>query len=214
MFHESLLKESVLLKEERQNKTVAKAETESLKLVRSAVTDKQVPSTSADIGKERTIETDCNIPATTIAKLTADELRNYQNNDPDIGPIIQAKVSGVKPTSKEMVTRSPACRHYWVIWDTLDLRDDILYKRFMKRDGTGDHMQLLVPSALKRDVLCQMHDSVVSGQLGCKKTKQKILQKFYWYSLKEDVNGHIRKCNVCQAEKKIAKTPRASLGYF
>ena len=212
MFHESMLKEPVLLKVEGQNKTVAKADIVSLKQVRSVVTDNQVPSTSADIGKERTTETDCNIPATTIAKLTADELRKYQNNDPDIGPIIQAKVSGVKPTSREMVTRSPACRHYWVIWDTLELRDDILYKRFMKRDGTGDHMQLLVPSALKRDVLCQMHDSLVSGHLGCKKTKQKILQKFYWYSLKEDVNGHIRKCDVCQADKKPAKTPRASLG--
>ena len=77
MFHESLLKESVLLKDEEQNKTVAKAEIVSLKQVRSVVTDTQVPSTSADIGKERTTETDCNIPATTIAKLTAGELRNY-----------------------------------------------------------------------------------------------------------------------------------------
>ena len=212
MFHESLLKESVLLKDEGQNKTVAKTEIVRIKQVRSVVTDKQVPSTSADIGKERTTETDCNIPATTIAKLTADELRNCQNNDPDIGPIIQAKVSGVKPTSKEMVTRSPACRHYWVIWGTLEIRDDKLYKKFLKTDGIGDHMQLLVPSALKRDVLCQMHDSLVSGHLGCKKTNQKILQKFYWYSLKEDVNGHIRKCDVCQADKKPAKTPRASLG--
>ena len=214
MFHESLFKESVLLKDERQNKTVAKAEIVSLKQVRSVVTDKEVPSTSADIGKERTTETDCNIPSTTIAKLTADELRNYQNNDPDIGPIIQAKVSWVKPTSKDMVTRSPAWRHYWVIWDTLELRDDILYKRFMKRDGTDDHMQLLVPSALKRGVLCQMHDYLLSGHLGCNKTKQKILQKFYWYSLKEDVNGHIRKCDVCQADKKPAKTPRVSLSSF
>ena len=69
-----------------------------------------------------------------------------------------------------------------------------------------------MPSALKRDVLCQMHDSLVSGHLGYKKTKQKILQKFYWCSLKEDVSGHIRKCDVCQADKKPAKTPRASLG--
>ena len=123
VFHESLLKESVLLKDEGQNKTVAKAE-----IVRSIVTDTQVPSTSADIGKERTTKTHCNIPATTVAKMTEDELRNYQNNDPDIGPIIQAKVFGGKPTSKKMVTRGPACRHYWVIWGTLELRDDILYK--------------------------------------------------------------------------------------
>ena len=40
MFHESLLKESVLLKDEGQNTTVAKAEIVSLKQVRSVVTDK------------------------------------------------------------------------------------------------------------------------------------------------------------------------------
>ncbi|MCG7869970.1 MAG: reverse transcriptase, partial [Candidatus Thiodiazotropha taylori] len=128
MLHESLLKESVVLKGEEESKTVTKADTVSLKQVRSVVPDTQIPSTSADTGKKSTTETDCNIPVTTIAKLTADEIRNYQNNDPDIGPIIQAKVSGFKPTSKEMVTRSPACRHYWVIWDMLEARDDILYK--------------------------------------------------------------------------------------
>ena len=48
-----------------------------------------------------------------------------------------------------------------------------------------------------------MHDLVISGHLGCKKTKAKILQKFYWYGLREDVAMHIRKCGV---------KPRAPMG--
>ena len=67
---------------------------------------------------------------------------------------------------------------------------------------------------MKPEILFQMHDSVISGYLGCKKTKAKVLQKFYWYGLREDVALHIRKCDVCAADKKkkTMKTPRAPLG--
>ena len=103
MLHESLLKDSVLLKDEGQSRsftTTGKVSHEQVSVVQDGV-----PCTSIDTGKRRATETNCSIPATTIAKLMAVEIRNYQNDDPDIGPIIQAKVSGLK-------TRSPACRHY------------------------------------------------------------------------------------------------------
>ena len=92
------------------------------------------------------------------------------------------------------------------------LLNGILYKKFLKRDGTGEYLQLLVPLALKKDILCQMHNSLLAGHLGRKKTKQKTLQRYYWYNLKEDVNLHIHKCDVCGADKKPNKVPRAALG--
>ena len=149
---------------------------------------------------------------TTVANLSAAEVSKYQKDDPDIGPILEAKLSGKKPTSQEMATKSPTCRHYWIIWDSLEVRDGILYKMFLKRGGTGSHTQLVVPLRLRIQVLHQAHDSLLSGHLGCKKAKQKILQKFYWYALKEDVNLYICKCDTCQADKKPIKVPRASLG--
>ena len=57
-----------------------------------------------------------------------------------------------------------------------------------------------------------MHDSLVSGHFGCKKTKEKIRQRFYWYSLKDDVALYLQKCDTCAADKKPAKIPRALLG--
>ena len=110
-----------------------------------------------------------------------------------------------------MITKSPACRHYWIIWDVLVLRDGILLKNFFKKDGTGDYLQFLVPRAMKTNILFQMHNSLLSGHLGCEKTREKILQRFYWYELKQDVNLYIRKCDTCAADKKPVKTPRAPL---
>ena len=57
-----------------------------------------------------------------------------------------------------------------------------------------------------------MHDSLVSGHLGCKKTKEKICQRFYWFSLKDDVALYMQKSDTCAADKKAAKIPQAPLG--
>ena len=65
---------------------------------------------------------------------------------------------------------------------------------------------------MRKEILYQMHDSLISGHLRCKKTKQKILQRFYWYSLKDDVNLYIQICDTCAADKKPVKTPRAPMG--
>ena len=65
---------------------------------------------------------------------------------------------------------------------------------------------------MKKNILFQLHDSLISGHLSCKKTKSKTLQSFYWYELKEDIALHIRKCDTCASDKKPIVTPRAPLG--
>ena len=143
---------------------------------------------------------------------SVEELRKLQREDPDIGPIVEAKLEGKRPSSQDMVTHSPATRHYWIIWDSLILQDGVLVKKYLKQDGTGEYLQFLVPRSIRKEILYQMHDSLISGHLGCKKTKQKILQRFYWYSLKDDVNLYIQRCDTCAADKRPVKTPRAPMG--
>ena len=143
---------------------------------------------------------------------TTPELQTLQLDDPDIGPILQAKLTDEKPGSKEMVCKSPACRHYWILWDLLTVHQGLLFKKFLKKDGTGEYQQFVVPRVLKKDILFQMHDSVISGHLGCKKTKEKTIQRFYWYSLKEDIALYIQKCDICESNKKPMVVPRAPLG--
>ena len=43
------------------------------------------------------------------------------------------------------------------------------------------------------------------------KDKEKTLQRFYWYALKDDIYLHIRKCDICAKDKKPVKPPKAPL---
>ena len=143
---------------------------------------------------------------------SAPELAKLQEEDTDISPILRGKLVDIKPSSQEMAVRSPAARHYWILWDSLVLQDGLLCKRYTKKDGTGQYLQFVVPSTMKKEVLYQMHDSMVSGHMGTKKTKEKILQRFYWYALKEDVGLYVQRCDTCAADKKPQKIPRAPMG--
>ena len=140
------------------------------------------------------------------------DLNRLQDADEDIGPILRAKLANDRPAGRALVTMSPGCRHYWILWDSLVIQDGLLFKKFVKKDGSGEYLQFIVPKAMKQEVLYQMHNSILSGHLGSKKTKEKTLQRFYWFALKEDINLHIRKCDICAADKKPVKTPRAPMG--
>ena len=80
---------------------------------------------------------------------STEELRQLQKEEPDIGPIISAKLSGNRPSSKEMVTCSPATKHYWILWDSLVIQHGILLKKFLKRDSSAEYLQFIVPGSSK-----------------------------------------------------------------
>ena len=64
---------------------------------------------------------------------------------------------------------------------------------------------------MRDDILYQMHNIIISGHLGRKKTKEKLLQRYYWYGARDDVNRWVRTCDVCAVNKKPTSRPRAPL---
>lgn len=141
-----------------------------------------------------------------------EQLRRKQLEDSDIGPVMRWKESGVRPFGLEVSGCSPATRLYWHYWDSLEAHDGLLYKTYVRRDGTGKHLQLLVPKKLRNEVLYQMHNTILSGHLGQKKTREKTLQRFFWYGIREDVNLWVLRCDICSSVKTPSRTPRAPMG--
>ncbi|CAG2200977.1 unnamed protein product [Mytilus edulis] len=65
---------------------------------------------------------------------------------------------------------------------------------------------------MKKEVLNNMHNSILSGHLGKNKTKEKLAQRYYWYEMKEDIQIWISQCDICGANKPPKKLLRAPLG--
>lgn len=145
---------------------------------------------------------------------SAKEIATLQEKDPDIKPIMSALLSSQKPSSEQVTTYSPATRHYLVMWDNLHVERGVVYKVFQKQNGCGQFRQLVVPRSLKEEVMRQMHDTVMAGHLGVKKTKEKLKQRYYWFNMSEDIGLYIKGCDTCAADKKPQKKPRAPLGHL
>ncbi|MEW8561290.1 MAG: reverse transcriptase domain-containing protein, partial [Candidatus Thiodiazotropha sp.] len=73
------------------------------------------------------------------------KIKALQESDPDLTVIVNGLRLGQKPSHSDVVGLSPACRYYWSIWDSLTLRDGCLHRHFYRKDGTGSHLQFIVP---------------------------------------------------------------------
>ena len=135
-----------------------------------------------------------------------------QQSDNNIKFIVDAIKRGSRPCHSEVVAMNPVIRHYWSIWASLELHDECLYKRFYPRNGMDFFLQLIVPDNLKGQILYQMHNNILSDHLGEKKTREKTLQRFYWYGMRDDIKQWVKTCLECQVNKKPQKLPRAPLG--
>jgi len=140
------------------------------------------------------------------------DLLRLQNEDPHLAQVTEWLRSGNRPPAKEMYSASPELRHYWNLWGTLELCDGLLFRHFHKRDGSFSHLQLLVPTSLRQEILSQFHDNVFSGHLGAKKTSARIFQKYYWYEFRDDVKIWVSQCDLCAVNKPVCKKPKAPLG--
>ena len=137
------------------------------------------------------------------------ELQSIQKDDPAIGPILRWKECGSRLDRVELVKDSAATRHYWYLWDSLEITDELLLKQFHRKDGVESYNQFIVRLRLRKEILKNMHDSVISGHIGKKKTKEKLSHRYYWYEMREDISIWISQCEICGANKS-SKAPLGS----
>jgi hypothetical protein len=107
---------------------------------------------------------------------------------------------------------TPVSRHFANLWDSLVLIDNIVYKKFVKKDDSEECLQLLTPTCLKNEMLTVAHNAILSGHFGRKKTLQRIRREFYWFEMREDVEILIQWCDVCAQRKVTNRKPKAPLG--
>ncbi|GBN82390.1 hypothetical protein AVEN_41350-1 [Araneus ventricosus] len=132
------------------------------------------------------------------------EIQKAQLEDPDIRPILEKKLkSADRPSRQEIAQENPATNRYWALWDSLHLKDGVLYRKWENDDGSSCQWQLILPRSRIQEVLQETHDSSSGGHFGIMKTLRRIRERFYWDRLRADVEKWCRECQICRARKRL-----------
>ncbi len=102
------------------------------------------------------------------------DLRQAQEEDPDTGPLLHWVKSGTRPPWKEVSSFNEIVKCYWAQWDSLRLRDGILYRQWESPDGSKTVWQIVMPQKLQKGVFHQLHGPPATGHFGIAKTLGRV----------------------------------------
>ena len=100
------------------------------------------------------------------------DLRKKQLGESDISPVLKWLESESGPIGPEVAAFTQATQNYWLYLKSLKITDGVLFQEFYRKDGTREHLQLIVPRKLKDEIMYQMHECLLSGHLGKGKTRE------------------------------------------
>ena len=80
----------------------------------------------------------------------------------------------------------------------------------VKNRGAQECEQLVLPAPCRSVVLHLAHKVPMAGHLGVTKTKDRVIQRYYWLGIFKDVAQYCRTCEVCQRSTP-QKPPRAEM---
>ena len=79
-------------------------------------------------------------------------------------------------------------------------------------DGVLYHQGLpFVPEAIRTEIISRHHDDSLAGHFGIDKTKDLVGRKYYWPSLRRDIEAYVKGCGVCLGSKAIRHKPYGNL---
>ncbi|GBM44268.1 Retrovirus-related Pol polyprotein from transposon 297, partial [Araneus ventricosus] len=162
---------------------------------------KQCTNAEKKFGMEKDISVKI-LTTTSADPWSSCEIQNSQLEDPAIKPILEKKLNSEhRPSWQEIAPESPATKRYWALWDSLHLKDGVLYRKWESDDVNSCRWQLILPKSRIPEVLRETPDSASGGHFGVRKTLSKTRERFYWDRLRADVENWCRECHACGARK-------------
>ncbi|GBM73782.1 Transposon Ty3-I Gag-Pol polyprotein [Araneus ventricosus] len=162
---------------------------------------KHCTNAEKNFGMERDISVKV-LTTTTVDPWSSCEIQKAQLEDPAIKPILEKKLNSAdRPSWQEIAPESSATKRYWALWDSLHLKDGVLYRKWESDGGNSCRWQLNLPKSRIPEVLRETHDSASGGHFGVMKFLSKTRERFYWDRLRADVENWCRECHACGARK-------------
>eukprot|EP00731_Ephydatia_muelleri_P021513 Em0014g104a len=128
-----------------------------------------------------TLKSPAQVSSTWIPVLPSADQKQEQQSDPDIQQVTKWLLHKTVPL------QFPSHGSYWLqtLWSQsshLLVNGGILYRKWEDVLGKGEnrHLQLVLPKALVKPILQELHNAPSGSHLGITKTLDKVRSRFYW----------------------------------
>ena len=130
------------------------------------------------------------------------DIRNLQEKDPDLVPLVWYLEKGELPTEKEMSER--------IVLESAryDLIDDVLHS---ENPATPGRWCIVVPRVLCPSLLKEAHAGCYAGHFSEKKVYDRLRRYYWWKGMRSDVRRFCRGCLPCAARKGPRRSTRPPL---
>ena len=136
-------------------------------------------------------DTVCKSTQMVVHKKSRDDWKIEQENNPIIGPVIEAiqtKFNNTTGFSDESI-------RLFQNRSRLLFRCGLLYRKIFDGQQQENKFQFVLPKSCWKQSLEACHDNM--GHLGIERTTSLLRVRFYWPSMIEDIEHHIKSCSHC-----------------
>ena len=148
--------------------------------------------------------------AETLDKWSVESLRKTQRLDQEIRSVVCWLELRARPPWDEVKHLGREAKNYWTQWESLILKDGIVYRQFVRPDGVVQYLQLLVPQSLRKELLQMVHVDA-AGHLGVRKTQDQVRRRAYWTAWRTDTELYCKCCVACNQYHRGAVPRQAPL---
>ena len=106
-----------------------------------------------------------------------------------------------RPAAHYIKTQPVPLRRLVQQWEQLVVNNGILYRYYAQPREDQGYLQLVVPTAIREQILRELHEGVASGHLGQDKTLHQLKERFYWLGHFNDVRDWYQTCATCATRK-------------
>jgi hypothetical protein len=85
------------------------------------------------------------------------------------------------------------------------VQDEVIWRRL--KDKHSEKVVIVAPQKLVPAILENAHGHLLAGHGGVLKTKERILQSYYWPGMDQDINDHLKRCQKCQVHRPSHQPP-------
>ena len=135
-----------------------------------------------------------------ILKWSTETIRMFQGADPTIKELIKLVPKGICPVRPQISLGNREMRRFLAQWTELEVQNGILC-RWKVNPSNKRVLQIVIPVALRRDIMYYCHGHQTSGHFGKRRSLERLSRRYYWPGMSGDLIRWVATCPQCCLNK-------------